>query len=145
MANALNLYVAVYTKLTSVQTVGSFYDDVGGRIRFVKGQQDEQTPLCVVRHGTMSLFREYTSPDDVDLVFGIDLYVDTESTASLPFLPETLVATLDKLMTLLDRTTITATGYSRCQALFQSIDTIDRDGDAWVITTSWKLTATPTS
>lgn len=139
----LPLLVGVYAKLTSVQTAGSFYALLGGRIRLLRAKQDETTPLCVVIPTAHNPQRYFDNEgDDVELLFDTVLYGDRE-TAAQPFPPESLVAIQDKLIDLLDRETVTATGYGNAQVWGLQLGSLSVEDTAWAITSSWKLTATP--
>lgn len=143
MPSALNLYNAIYAKLTAATGVGTLYAAVGGRIRLVRGQHNEDTPRCDIEPQSNTPFRHFDGAgDDVELAFIIRLYGDKES-ATQPFPPESLVACQDKLNTLLDRQVITATGWGNVQTWATDYGNLDIDNDAWVIVTVWRLTASP--
>ncbi len=71
------------------------------------------------------------------------MLIGDKDSATQPFTPETLVATNDKLITLLDRVTITATGYGNAQVWGVNLGGLSVEGNAWAITSTWKLTASP--
>lgn len=142
MPAALSLYNAVYAKLTGATGASTFHEAVGGRIGLVRAKPDQVTPHAVIVPISNTPRRAFDSQDDVELAFLTELYGDPE-TATQPFLPEALVAIQDKLTALLDREYVTAAGYGNAQVWATDLGNLTHNGGAWVITQSWKLTATP--
>ena len=63
----------IITKLTTDQSPGSFYDDLGGRVFGIQADQDPTFPYCVVTviDDAPSYFFE---SDDIQASIQIDLY-----------------------------------------------------------------------
>lgn len=102
---------AIYDALASVQTAGSFFDDVGGRLRWVVGETSLDLPMFAWQFVGDVPERFFLADDetrDVDVQF--DLY--TDRTAGLAAHDAIRV----KARNLLDRVTLTATGFSEVQS-----------------------------
>lgn len=136
----IDAYNAIYTKLTAVQTSGTFYEAVGGRIWLEQAKQDEAFPFAVYSTSADVPYKYFTAPDDVELLFQMDLYADASTST-----PEALIAINDKLLTLLDRAAITMTGHVEAKVRVMDRGIVTREEDAHRVTSQWRLTATPTA
>lgn len=102
---------AIYDALAAVQTAGSFFDDVGGRLRWVVGENALDLPMFAwqfVGDVPERFFLKADETRDVDVQF--DLY--TNRKAGLAAHDAIRV----KARNLLDRVTLTASGFTEVQS-----------------------------
>lgn len=124
-----------YTLLSTDQTVGSFYDDLGGRIYEMQAPESAALPLCVYQLVTDPESPTFTK-DDLNAEMQVDLYGEQRLGA------KALRDTHDKLVALLQRKTITVSGYTG-----GIINWIDRgqssvEEDSIRILSRWQVRAT---
>jgi len=140
----VDVYTAIYDKLTADQTGGSFYDDLanstakgsGKSIWSIQAPQDESLPLCIITP-VSDLPDRYFGDSDLDATFQIDLYADAESST-----PEALLSTNQKLIDLLDRQTITTTNHTHVVVLATDRGVVSREEDAYRIISEWSINGT---
>lgn len=124
---------AIYTKLTTDQAAGSFYDDVGGRISLNEASDSKALPHCVLAVITDVPARFLGGKRDANALFDIDIY-SNEGIA-------TLQVTNGKLFTLLDNSTITITGFTLGYIQCQETGIVGIDDDRTKITSTWRVIA----
>lgn len=96
---------ALYTKLTADQSAGSFYDDVGGRIFEMEGQDDSALPLVVYDVTSTPVEGLYNGNVVVKSQVVLTLYGHRRLGAAA------LGAIEDKLFTLVNQVTLAPSGY----------------------------------
>lgn len=134
---------AVYTKLTADQTAGSFYDDVGGRIYMSQAPKDASLPL-VVWSILGDVSPDFFSGTDLDATFQVDVWFPDRQDGSTT--DADLITTNDKLVTLLDRVTLTSvTNHGNVQTHLIDKGGIIREDDGHHIVSVWQIVGTVTS
>lgn len=107
---------ALYTALTTVQTAGSFYALLGGRIYDTFAPSSPTLPFAVFNIITDEV-QHYFSHDDILCDVQLDVYGRMDTSAGGPKVARNIG---DLGYALLDRAAITITGYSGCSILCQS-------------------------
>jgi hypothetical protein len=141
---ARTLIDAVYDRLTADQSAGSLYDDLGGRIYFVRGPQNAALPLLIFRVQTDEPLyyldratgaQTYANGPDVDAELHLVLVGSTAAGAAA------LEDINTKLLTLLHGQPISVTGYNAGQTFCIERGAPAADEDAVRITTRWRVWA----
>lgn len=107
---------AIYTLLRSVQTAGSFYAFVGGRIYDTFAPPNPTLPFALVSIITDTV-QPYFTDDGILVDFQVDVYVPMDTSIGGPKATRTIG---DAGYALLHRSAITVTGYAGCSILCQS-------------------------
>lgn len=107
---------AIYTLLTSIQTTGSVYALVGGRIYDTFAPIDPTPPFVIVNI-VVDEVQPYFVIDDMQLDFQVDVYGQIAGSIGGPKATRIIG---DAAYTQLHRQPITITGYSGCSILCQS-------------------------
>lgn len=123
-------------KLVAVQTAGSFYSDLGGRIYLIEGDQDAALPQCVVTPVATTVEREIGNHDSRTALYQIDLW-DHWTNGH-----EVLGDINTKLFTLLQGATITPTGFDRGVVTCREEAVVSREEDWWRIMSEWVIEGT---
>ena len=129
IANALN------AKLRSDQSSGSFYDDLGGRIYESEAQHDDSLPLCVWQVITNEALHLLANSDDLKLRLQISVLtkrVDGSHTCRNAH---------DKLVSLLNRKTLIADGWSAVSVLLSDGGAPQINEDAYTQLSNWQIIA----
>jgi len=125
----------LYTLLTTDQTSGSFYDDIGGRISFLQADQDEVLPHCVVNVIDDPPFRYGGNVNDIESTVQIDLW------GAIGAGYDALSDINDKLYTVLDGQAVTITGFTGTQAFNLDRGVPTTEEDAIRILSRWRIWA----
>lgn len=133
----VDVSTAIYTKMTSVQTGGSFYALVGGRIYFAQAR-DEITIPCAIVTIVSDVPDEYFAGSDLDANYQVEIYSPRTST------PETAQAIADALYSLMHRTAITISNHTAGQTWCVDKGAPFPDDDSYGINTQWRIFATAT-
>ena len=96
---------ALYTKLTTDQSAGSLYDDVGGRIYELEGQDDASLPLLTYEVSSTPVEGLYNGTIMLKAQVIVTLYGHRRLGSAA------LGSIEDKLFTLLNSGTLAPTGY----------------------------------
>ncbi len=131
----IDLYDAIFGKLTADQTPGSFFDDLGGRINLHEGPQDEVLPRANFTVVT-DIRQRFFDGNDILATFQLDIYNDAEASTQ-----EALLAIHEKALTLLDAQAITMANHSNAQVFVDDKGTLVKEEDAWRITSQWRVMA----
>lgn len=136
--NQQSMLDGVWDKLTAVQTAGTFYDDVGGRIYQDEAPDEEPLPAAVILLTTDFVDR-YFDGEDIDAEFDIAVYGSkTDGMRSLAGTVKTLIELLD------NATDVSITGFDSVE-----VQCTERGVRLWddgrpQIVTSWTITARAT-
>jgi hypothetical protein len=130
-----SILVGLVSKLTSVQTAGTFYEAVGGRIYRTIAPPDTEHPCCVIS----------VVDDEPDRYFGAaDTYMTVNiSLIGLRDAGETaLQGIAAKLFTLLETAALTITGHVGGQAWVENRGIPITEDHRIQLTTLWGIAAT---
>lgn len=133
-----DVHDAVYAKLVSVQTPGSFHALLGGRIYERQAEENDPLPLAVYSFITDAP-EEYFTGSDVDARFDVDIYSPIDSS------PRACQVIADALITLMHRQSISINNHSGGNTWCIDRGAAINDEDAFRITTSWRIMATGSS
>jgi hypothetical protein len=135
---SVNIGIAIYTKLTTDQSAGTLYSDLGGRIYHGERPQaaGQLYPLLVWSVITVGVQGFYGSVDGKEAIIQFDLYAK-RSTG-----PAALGAINTKLFALLDRAALSTAGHDRTVLTCQDEGGYSVDGDFDRITSQWLARAT---
>lgn len=107
---------AIATKLLSVQTPGSAYAAVSGRIYDTEAPENIALPLIIFTIVADPVIPYFTI-DSIQVEFQVDVYGPIVGTTSGPKATRTIG---DTIYALLQRSTLNITGYTGCSILCQS-------------------------
>lgn len=130
------LEIGILGLLESDQSGGSFYDDITGRITSPQAPQNQTLPHCVF-NVLSDPPDAYFSGDDIDAEMQIDLWGTFNGTSS----KHALGLINDKLITLLDKQSITITGFTSGEVRSLDRGTATIEEDAVRILSRWRILA----
>jgi hypothetical protein len=99
-----DVVAAIYTKLASVTSAGSFHALVGGRYYFVEAPQNTAFPLAVYTVDAMDNEDQFSGSRVLRGSLAFDIYVEAKTGAAVAMDIE------EALFTLLDQQTLTVSG-----------------------------------
>ena len=125
----------LFTLLSTDQTAGSFYEDVGGRIYGIESEHGDTFPYCVFNVLDDPPVRYGGNVNDIEATVQIDLWGDK----GLGY--DSLSDINNKLYTVLDGVAVTITGFTGGQAfnLDRGVPLIEED--AIRILSRWRIWA----
>ena len=135
MADQQAIVAGIQTKLTAVQTAGTVYAAVSGRIYNGPPSLDEALPFVshfVVTDPVRRSFNKAGSEMEIQ----VDIYDNLASGAA------SCRAIADKVFALLDNAAVTATGWSGVQAQCIERGGAEKEEDAFRITQRYRIWAT---
>ncbi|MEM6259677.1 MAG: hypothetical protein AAGI37_15465 [Planctomycetota bacterium] len=128
---------AIYDALAAVQSEGTLYADLSGRLRWIIGETALQTPLLAWQFLGDVPERFFLAADETrDVSVQFDLYTDRVDGASAHD------AIRQKARALLDRVTLTASGFTQVQCWIDDYGASPvAEGDAYRTTMTGTLLA----
>ena len=121
---------ALWTKINTTSGSG-FLNDLGGRVWLDLAPDDAALPLCVYSGQTTRFERAGAGWDHtLRVVFSFYVFADTNAD---------IVATQNKLRSLLDGAVLVATGYDRIICLLRSRGVPTLQDEAWTLTEEYEL------
>lgn len=128
---------ALYTKLTAVQSAGSLYAAVGGRIYMTEAPPNTPMPLLIASVLTADVQHNMGVVNRFQVPIQFDIWVNkTDGMEDSALDIET------KLFDLLDRFNLTVSGFDRGNISFTNRATIVADDDAYHVVDECVITAT---
>lgn len=135
MADMQAIIDGIYTKLTTDQSAGTLYDDVDGRIGNAQPTQDQPLPFVSFFFPVTPVFLTFGSSNSHGSVLQVDIYHDADSGA------KACRALADKAFSLLNRSSITATGWNGVRLLCVERGDPEREEDAFRVMQQYTIAA----
>jgi len=126
----------LYTKLTAVQTAGTFYDDLSGRIYAIEAPQNASLPLALIIWEDTSVTQSFDTDAIKDALVTIEVWGKREDGG------EALGDTVQLLFTLLQNASLTITDHDRGVVTCVSEGSPSMVEDSILISTQWRIRAT---